>query len=76
MIENDQHLKQIERLISSRVLHGSESLCKLLQYLAKHTLDHPNAPANISWQPKYLGGAVTSTRTRIRPSAYKLGAFA
>lgn len=45
MIENDRHLKQIERLISSRVLHGSESLCKLLQYLAKHTLDHPNAPA-------------------------------
>ncbi|MGC2196228.1 MAG: helix-turn-helix domain-containing protein, partial [Terriglobales bacterium] len=39
----DQYLKQIDRLIASPVLHGSESLCKLLQYLAKHALDHPHA---------------------------------
>jgi hypothetical protein len=25
-------------------LHGSESLCKLLRYLAKHALDHPGIP--------------------------------
>jgi len=25
-------------------LHGSESLCKLLRYLAKHALDHPGTP--------------------------------
>lgn len=32
---------QIERLVASRTLHGSESLCKLLRYLARQTLDHP-----------------------------------
>jgi hypothetical protein len=26
------------------VLHGSESLCKLLRYLARHVLDHPGIP--------------------------------
>jgi len=34
---------QIERLLSSHALHGSESLCKLLRYLADHALDHPGA---------------------------------
>ena len=34
---------QIERLHSSHALHGSESLCKLLRYLADHALDHPGA---------------------------------
>ncbi|HZC65761.1 MAG TPA: hypothetical protein VE545_04255, partial [Candidatus Dormibacteraeota bacterium] len=27
-----------------QALHGSESLCKLLRYLANHALDHPGAP--------------------------------
>src|SRR5258707_5126928 len=39
--ERAQNLGQIERLVSSQTLHGSESLCKLLRYLAKHVLDHP-----------------------------------
>ena len=34
---------QIEKLLSSHALHGSESLCKLLRYLADHSLDHPGA---------------------------------
>jgi hypothetical protein len=34
---------QIDRLLSSHALHGSESLCKLLRYLADHALDHPGA---------------------------------
>jgi hypothetical protein len=34
-------LGQIEKLLSSHALHGSESLCKLLRYLANHSLDHP-----------------------------------
>ena len=34
---------QVERLLSSHALHGSESLCKLLRYLADHSLDHPGA---------------------------------
>lgn len=31
-------------MVGSQVLHGSESLCKLLRYLAKHALDHPGIP--------------------------------
>lgn len=44
MLEREQCLAQIEKLVSSHVLHGSESLCKLLRYLAKHALDHPGTP--------------------------------
>jgi hypothetical protein len=42
--EREQLLEQINRLVSSHALHGSESLCKLLRYLAKHAVDHPGAP--------------------------------
>ncbi len=44
MTEREQYLGQIDRLVNSHVLHGSESLCKLLRYLAKHALDHPGSP--------------------------------
>jgi hypothetical protein len=44
MSEKDLYRNQINRLVASQVLHSSESLCKLLQYLAKHALDHPNTP--------------------------------
>ena len=44
MSEREQYLLQIDRLVNSHVLHGSESLCKLLRYLAKHALDHPGSP--------------------------------
>jgi len=37
----EQCFQQIERLIKSHSLSGSESLCKLLRYLAEHSLDHP-----------------------------------
>jgi hypothetical protein len=39
--ERAQSLAQIEKLLNSHALHGSESLCKLLRYLANHSLDHP-----------------------------------
>src|SRR5256886_16223579 len=39
--ERAQNLGQIEKLLSSHTLHGSESLCKLLRYLASHSMDHP-----------------------------------
>lgn len=32
---------QIDRLIASGVLRGSESLCRLLRYLAEHAMGHP-----------------------------------
>ena len=44
MSEREQFLAQIEKLVNSPVLHGSESLCKLLRYLAKHVLEHPGMP--------------------------------
>ena len=44
MTEREQYLGQIDKLVNSHVLHGSESLCKLLRYLAKHVLDHPGTP--------------------------------
>lgn len=44
MAEQAQYLGQIEKLVSSQVLHGSESLCKLLRYLGNHALFHPGTP--------------------------------
>src|ERR1700728_5384349 len=40
----EQLFQQIDNIIKSHSLRGSESLCKLLQYLAKQSLEHPNAP--------------------------------
>src|SRR6266567_3799959 len=42
--EREQLLAEIDRLTGSHVLHGSESLCKLLRYLAEHALHHPGVP--------------------------------
>jgi hypothetical protein len=44
LTEREQYLGQIDKLVNSHVLHGSESLCKLLRYLAKHVIDHPGTP--------------------------------
>lgn len=41
MSERDQYLGQVERLCTSDVLHGSESLCRLLRYLAQKGLENP-----------------------------------
>src|SRR6267142_1860967 len=41
MTDRAQQHAQLEKLLASHALHGSESLCKLLQYLANHSLDHP-----------------------------------
>lgn len=37
----EQCFQQVEKLTNSHSLHTSESLCKLLRYLAEHSLDHP-----------------------------------
>jgi hypothetical protein len=39
--ERAQNLAEIDKLLGSHTLHGSESLCKLLRYLANHSLEHP-----------------------------------
>src|SRR5882724_6566910 len=41
VIERAQNLTQIDKLLGSHTLHGSESLCKVLRYLANHSLEHP-----------------------------------
>lgn len=40
--KNDQQAT-IEKLVGSRSLHGSDSLCKLLRYLAAHSAKNPGA---------------------------------
>jgi hypothetical protein len=40
-VGREQCFQQIDKLIKSHSLHSSESLCKLLRYLAEHSLDHP-----------------------------------
>jgi len=37
----DLRLSQVERLVNSHTLHGSDSLCKLLRYLADHAVKQP-----------------------------------
>jgi len=39
--ESELRALEIERLANSHTLHGSESLCKLLRYLAGYELRHP-----------------------------------
>jgi hypothetical protein len=41
---SEQFFQQIDHITKSHSLRGSESLCKLLQYLAKQALDNPDAP--------------------------------
>jgi len=43
-LDSDQFFQQIERLTKSHSLRGSESLCRLLQYLARQSVEHPDAP--------------------------------
>src|ERR1700746_333358 len=42
--ERQQFLGAIDRLVKSQALHSSESLCKLLRYLADQSLQNPGTP--------------------------------
>jgi len=42
--ERQQFLGAIDRLVKSQALHSSESLCKLLRYLAEQSLQNHGAP--------------------------------
>ena len=44
MADRAQFLAEVERLVNSHTLHGSESLCKLLRYLARQAVEHPGVP--------------------------------
>ena len=41
MSERDHLLSQLDRLCASEALHGSDSLCRLLRYLAQKEIDTP-----------------------------------
>ena len=41
MSDRAEYLSQIDRLCASDVLHGSESLCRLLRYLAQKEIENP-----------------------------------
>src|SRR6266850_1814625 len=41
LTEKAQFQAEVEKLVASHALHGSESLCKLLRYLGKQALEHP-----------------------------------
>jgi hypothetical protein len=43
LTERAQFQAEIEKLVASRALHGSESLCKLLRYLGRQALEHPGS---------------------------------
>lgn len=66
--ERDDHFRQIERLASSSLLQGSESLCKLLRYLAEQSLDRPGTPVKeyqiateVFGRPSYFDPRLDST---------------
>src|SRR6201984_3844260 len=40
-VGREQCFQEVDRLIKSHSLSGSETLCSLLRYLAEHSLDHP-----------------------------------
>ncbi len=42
-LDREAKLGEIEKLTSSSVLHGSESLCNLLRFLTKQSLERPGA---------------------------------
>src|SRR5215469_10241611 len=42
--DRQQFLGAIDRLVKSQALHSSESLCKLLRYLAEQSLQNPGSP--------------------------------
>ena len=44
MTVRSQLQSEIDRLVASQTLHGSESLCKLLRYLGRHAVEHPGVP--------------------------------
>lgn len=43
-VNRGEVLHQVARLSAHPLFHGAESLCKLLRYLAEHSLEHPGAP--------------------------------
>ena len=86
MVERERNLRQIDRLVTSQTLHGSESLCKLLRYLATHAVEHPGVPVKeyqiateVFGRPENFDPQVDSTirvqagRLRVKLTEYYAG---
>jgi hypothetical protein len=43
-VNRGEVLHQVARLTAHPLFHGAESLCKLLRYLAEHSIDNPGVP--------------------------------
>ena len=70
--QREQYLAQIDRLLNSHVLHGSESLCKLLRYLAEYALDHPGSPLKeYQIATEVFGRSPTSILSQIPQFAFR-----
>ncbi|MDP8981251.1 MAG: hypothetical protein M3O35_11755 [Acidobacteriota bacterium] len=68
LTDREENLRQVERLIQSNILHGSESLCKLLRYLAEQTIDHAGSQVKeyqiateVFGRPKHFDPRLDST---------------
>jgi hypothetical protein len=59
--EKEHYLRQVERITASTALHASQSLCKLLRYLATHSVEQPQTA---------LGEYQIATEALGRPSDF------
>src|SRR5882757_7289663 len=41
LVGKEESFQEVEKLVNSHILHGSESLCKMLRYLTEQALNHP-----------------------------------
>src|ERR1700753_1916575 len=86
MVERERKLRQIDRLVTSQTLHGSESLCKLLRYLASNDIEHPGVTVKeyriateVFGRPENFDPQVDSTirvqagRLRVKLTEYYAG---
>ena len=68
MSDRELFLAQVDRLVRSDVLRGSESLCKLLRFLTEKSLEHPATPlkeyeiaTQVFGRPSYFDPRLDST---------------
>ena len=68
LTERDLQHRQIDTLVASGILHGSESLCKLLRYLAEQAEAHPGVlvkeyqiATEVFGRPSYFDPRLDST---------------
>jgi hypothetical protein len=61
----EQCFQQIEKLTNSHIFHSAESICRLLRYLAEHSLEHPG----VALKEYQIGTEVLGRTTRFDPQS-------